>query len=137
MEVSSVYDEPLHGLILLLRIMSAGIHHWTYLLSKKGQYARVAADVHGNDQLHVFCYEAVEPALSLFWSSAGMKLELANTNYEVYLGPNASSVVALAKMSESEWFYSRLPWRSKEFKVSHWALGGYFYGKFGNIPSGI
>ena len=103
-------------------MMSAGIHHWTYLLSKKGQYSKVEADVHGNDQLHVFCYEAVEPAVSLFWSSAGMKLELANTNYEVYLGPNASSVVALAKMSESEWFYSRLPWRSKEFKVSHWAL---------------
>ena len=48
-----------------------------------------------------------------------MKLDLASTNYEVYVGPNASSVVSLAKISESEWFYSRLPWRSKEFKVSH------------------
>ena len=47
-----------------------------------------------------------------------MKLDLASTNYEVYLGPNVSSVVGLAKLSESEWFYSRLPWRSKEFKVS-------------------
>ena len=48
-----------------------------------------------------------------------MKLDLASTNYEVYVGPNATAVVSLAKISESEWFYSRLPWRSKEFKVSH------------------
>ena len=47
-----------------------------------------------------------------------MKLDLASSNYEVYLGPNVSSVVELVKMSESEWFYSRMPWRSKEFKVS-------------------
>lgn len=57
--------------------------------------------------------------MSLFWASAGMKLDLASTNYEVYVGPNATAVVSLAKISESEWFYSRLPWRSKEFKVSH------------------
>ena len=56
--------------------------------------------------------------MSLFWASAAMKLDLVSSNYEVYLGPNVSSVVGLAKMSESEWFYSRMPWRSKEFKVS-------------------
>ena len=48
-----------------------------------------------------------------------MKLDLVSSNYEVYLGPNVSSVVGLAKLSESEWFYSRMPWRSKEFKVCH------------------
>jgi len=95
-----------------------GIHHWTYLLSKKGDYSRVTADPDGHDQLHLFCYQAVKPSVTLFWSSASMKLDLASTNYEVYLGPNVSSVVGLAKLSESEWFYSRLPWRSKEFKVS-------------------
>lgn len=98
--------------------VEAGIPYKTYLLNKKGEFARVAADPLGNDQLSLFCYEAVEPSVSLFWSSAGMKLDLASTNYEVYLGPNVSSVVSLAKLSESEWFYSRLPWRSKEFKVS-------------------
>lgn len=60
----------------------------------------------------------MKPSVSLFWSSAGLKLDLASTDYEVYMGPNVTSVVALAKASESEWFYSRMPWRSKEFKVS-------------------
>ena len=95
----------------------------------------MTADVDEHDQLNLFCYgvrrepvtissieetvlQAVEPSVSLFWASAAMKLDLASTNYEVYLGPNVTSVVELAKMSESEWFYSRMPWRSKEFKVS-------------------
>ena len=131
----SITQEP--GLVTFVNASDVGgLYHWTYLLSKKGQFARVSADVHDNDQLHLFCYgvsrdgpiyffitetvlQAVEPSVSLFWASAAMKLDLASSNYEVYLGPNVSSVVGLAKMSESEWFYSRMPWRSKEFKVSH------------------
>ena len=45
-----------------------------------------------------------------------MELDLANTNFEVFLGPNVSSVVSLAKISQ--WFDSRLAGRNKEFKVS-------------------
>jgi len=113
----SITQEP--GLVTFVNASDVGgLYHWTYLLSKKGQFARVSADVHDNDQLHLFCYGAVEPSVSLFWASAAMKLDLASSNYEVYLGPNVSSVVGLAKMSESEWFYSRMPWRSKEFKIS-------------------
>ena len=58
----------------------------------------------------------MDPSLSLFWASARMELDLANTNFEVFLGPNVSSVVSLAKISQ--WFDSRLAWRNKEFKVS-------------------
>ena len=96
-----------------------GIHHRTYILKNKGDFARVAAVTQdAYEELNVFCYAGVLPALSLFWSSAGMKLDLSSNNYEVYMANNVSGVVSLAKMRESEWFYSSLPWRSKEFKLS-------------------
>ena len=98
---------------------AGGIHHKTYLLNKKGDFARLpylGPDKY--EELNVFCYQGVDPSVSLFWSSAGMKLELPNHNYEVYLAANISGVVSLAKLRESEWFYSGLPWRSKEFKLS-------------------
>merc|ERR1719471_1633015 len=47
-----------------------------------------------------------------------MRLDMASTNYQVYMGLNVSTVEALARASESTWFYSQLPWRSKEFKLS-------------------
>ena len=37
---------------------------------------------------------------------------------QVYIGPNVTAVARLAKEMESAWLYSRLPWRSKEFKIS-------------------
>ena len=98
---------------------AGGIHHKTYLLNKKGDFARLpylGPDKY--EELNIFCYQGVDPSVSLFWSSAGMKLELPNHNYEVYLAANTSGVVSLAKLRESEWFYSGLPWRSKEFKLS-------------------
>ena len=36
-----------------------GIHHETYLLANKGEFARIAADPLGNDQLNLFCYEVI------------------------------------------------------------------------------
>jgi len=47
-----------------------------------------------------------------------MKMDLPSNNYQVYMGPNVTSVVSLAQASQSSWIYSQLPWRSKEFKLS-------------------
>ena len=96
-----------------------GIPYSVFLLQKKGEYAQVPAlGQDSYDHLNVFCYDGVVPSVSLFWSSAAMKLDLTNHNYEVYLSNNISGVIGLAKLRESEWFYSGLPWRSKEFKIS-------------------
>ena len=37
---------------------------------------------------------------------------------QVYIGPNLTSVHYLHQQSEAAWFYTQLPWRSKEFKFS-------------------
>ena len=94
-----------------------------YELSAKGHFAKVPARVDQYDRLTIFCYPNSSLAVSLFWSSAAMRLDMASTNYQVYMGPNVSTVEALARASESTWFYSQLPWRStvwrsKEFKLS-------------------
>ena len=93
-----------------------GVHFKTFILKNKGEFAKIPAVDY--DELNVFCYEGVPAAVSLFWSSSGLKLDLSNNNYEVYIGNNISSVVTLLKARESEWIYSSLPWRSKEFKLS-------------------
>ena len=43
-------------LYFICELNPEGIYHWTYLLSKKGQYAQVLADVDDHDQLNLFCY---------------------------------------------------------------------------------
>jgi len=91
----------------------------TYLLLNKGDFAKlppVPSDHY--EELNIFCYQGVTPTVSLFWSSAALKLNLSNHNYEVYLSNNITGVAELAELRESEWFYSGLPWRSKEFKIS-------------------
>jgi len=93
-------------------------HHNVYRLVEKGQFATIHARTDGYENLSTFCYSSVPSSLSLFWSSASMKMDLPSNNYQVYIGPNVSSVVSLARASESAWFYSQLPWRSKEFKLS-------------------
>jgi len=96
-----------------------GIPFTVFLLKKKGEFATVKPlGQDGYEYLNVFCYDGVGPSVSLFWSSAAMKLDLTNHNYEVYLANNITGVISLAKLRESEWFYSGLPWRSKEFKIS-------------------
>ena len=55
-----------------------GIHHKTYLLKSKGDFARVEPVTRdAYEELSVFCYTGVVPVLSLFWSSAGMKLDVS------------------------------------------------------------
>ena len=101
------------------RSEDGGIPHQTFLLTNKGDFTTIPAlDPGKYEELNIFCYQGVSPALTLFWSSAGMKLDLNNHNYEVYLANNVSGVVDLAKLRESTWFYSGLPWRSKDFKLS-------------------
>jgi len=96
-----------------------GVNHINvHKLDVKGQFAKINASIDGYDHLSTFCYTSVPSSLSLFWSSASMKMELPSNNYQVYIGPNVTSVVSLAQASESAWFYSQLPWRSKEFKIS-------------------
>ena len=85
------------------------IHFSTYLLYNKGDFAKVppvSADKY--EELNIFCYEGVAPSVTLFWSSAALKLNLSNHNYEVYVASNTSGVVSLAELRESEWFYSAL-----------------------------
>jgi len=93
-------------------------HQNVYRLDVKGQYAKIDASTDSYDHLSTFCYSSVHPSLSLFWSSASMKMNLPSNNYQVYIGSNVTSVAMLAEASESAWFYSQLPWRSKEFKLS-------------------
>ena len=105
----------------LNRSEDGGIPHQTFLLTNKGDFANIPGlDPGQYEELNIFCYQGVSPAVSLFWSSAGMKLDLTNHIYEdeVYLANNVSGVVELAKVRESTWFYSGLPWRSKDFKLS-------------------
>ena len=108
---------PVH--VLPIPLVEEGVTHQdVYKLSAKGQYATVTARTDGYDHLSTFCYPSVPLSIYLFWSSASMKMDLPSNNYEVYMGQNVSSVVRLAQASESAWFYSQLPWRSKEFKLS-------------------
>jgi len=101
------------------RSEDGGIPHQTFLLTNKGDFTTIPAlDAGKYEELNIFCYQGVTPSLSLFWSAAGMKLDLNNHNYEVYLANNVTGVVDLAKLRESTWFYSGLPWRSKDFKLS-------------------
>jgi len=93
-------------------------HQNVYRLDVKGQYAKIEASTDSYDHLSTFCYSSVPPSLSLFWSSASMKMNLPSNNYQVYIGSNVTSVALMAQASESAWFYSQLPWRSKEFKLS-------------------
>jgi hypothetical protein len=96
-----------------------GVNHQNvYSLDVKGQYAEINASTDAYDHLSTFCYSSVPPSLSLFWSSASMKMDLPSNNYQVYIGSNVTSVAMMAQASESAWFYSQLPWRSKEFKLS-------------------
>ena len=68
------------------RSEDGGIPHQTFLLTNKGDFTTIPAlDAGKYEELNIFCYQGVSPALSLFWSSAGMKLDLNNHNYEVYL----------------------------------------------------
>jgi len=46
------------------------------------------------------------------------KLDLSSSDYQVYIGPNLTSVHHLHQQSEAAWLYTQLPWRSKEFKFS-------------------
>jgi len=93
-------------------------HQNVYRLDVKGQFAKIEASTDSYDRLSTFCYSSVPPSLSLFWSSASMKMNLPSNNYQVYIGSNVTSVALMAQASESAWFYSQLPWRSKEFKLS-------------------
>ena len=111
-----------------------------YLFRAKGDYAELGGRDY--DYLNVFCYRALPTAVTLFFSTASMKMDLPSDDYEVsitdrtlslvlylssamltvmlqvYIGPNVTAVARLAKEMESAWLYSRLPWRSKEFKIS-------------------
>jgi len=87
-----------------------------YLFRAKGDYVELGGRDY--DYLNVFCYRAVPTAVTLFFSTASMKMDLPSDDYEVYIGPNVTAVARLAKEMESAWLYSRLPWRSKEFKIS-------------------
>ena len=93
-------------------------HQDVYKLGVKGHFATIPPRTDGYDQLSTFCYPSVPLSISLFWSSASMKMDLPSNNYQVYIGPNLTTVVTLAQASEAAWFYSQLPWRSKEFKLS-------------------
>jgi len=89
-----------------------------YIFNKKGDYASVTGRGDGYEQVSTFCYTAVPPSLSLYWSSASMKMDLSSNNYQVYIGPNVTAVMNLVKDSQSAWIYSQLPWRAKDFKIS-------------------
>jgi len=93
-------------------------HQDVYKLGNKSQYVTIPTRKDKYEHLSIFCYPSVPLSISLFWSSTSMKMDLPSNNYQVYMGPNVTSVVSLAQASQSAWLYSQLPWRSKEFKLS-------------------
>ena len=115
----SLTQDPNHPPVLPTPWVEDGVTHQdVYKLGVKGQYANIPLRTDGYDHLSTFCYSSVPLSISLFWSSASMEMDLPSNDYRVYMGPNVTSVVSLVQASESAWFYSQLPWRSKDFKLS-------------------
>eukprot|EP00096_Caligus_rogercresseyi_P013501 TRINITY_DN6134_c0_g1_i1.p1 TRINITY_DN6134_c0_g1~~TRINITY_DN6134_c0_g1_i1.p1 ORF type:complete len:418 (+),score=144.00 TRINITY_DN6134_c0_g1_i1:282-1535(+) len=66
----------------------------------------------------VFCFSGMEPAFYYFWSSAVVKLRIdPGAEYSIYYGDNATAVLESISLSKASWFYTNLPWKSKDFKV--------------------
>jgi len=95
-----------------------GVRQEVYVLSDPGQYAVISPSTDGSNKLTIFCYAPLSVSLYNFWSSTSLKLDIASTKYEVYMGYSVSSTVSLSKARETAWFYSSLPWKSKEFNLS-------------------
>lgn len=76
---------------------------------------------------------------SSFWTSAVMRLKIESEDYDLFLGRNLSSVMEMYKQSQvkikfqqlnlvqysvvfvssqATWFYTALPWRSKDVKLN-------------------
>jgi len=93
-------------------IRFSGVHY----LEERGDFAVVEKAQY--EDLNYFCHRGNEPSLVKFWSSASFKLDITSQDYQVYIGPNVTVVSYLHDQSESAWFYSQLPWKTKEFKFS-------------------
>jgi len=57
-------------------------------------------------------------SIGSFWSSAEMKLNIKNDNYNVYVANNVSMVQKMHKDHTTTWFYSSWPGKSKNLKIS-------------------
>ncbi|XP_023321070.1 nuclear envelope integral membrane protein 1 [Eurytemora carolleeae] len=87
-----------------------------YKFKERGDIAHVEEVEY--DDLRYFVFKGSNPILAKFWSSASFRLDLASVDYQVYIGPNISTVHQMHQLSESAWIYTQLPWRAKEFKMS-------------------
>ena len=53
-----------------------------YDLEKKGDHANIASNEAGDD-LKIFCHKGGPASIASFWSSASMKLDIENHDYQV------------------------------------------------------
>jgi len=88
-----------------------------YELTKKGDYVSIGETESLFDEIKTFCYIKRNLSVSAFWASAQLRLYIETTDYQVYLAPNVSTINQMVQASETAWFYSQLPWRSKVFKI--------------------
>jgi hypothetical protein len=56
--------------------------------------------------------------MTSFWSSSTFRLQIDTDDYEVFLGRNVSAVNRLYDAHKSTWFYSGLPWKTKDVKLN-------------------
>ncbi|CAB4054939.1 unnamed protein product [Lepeophtheirus salmonis] len=67
---------------------------------------------------NVFCYKGIEPAFYYYWTSTVIKLIIdPKAEYSVYYGDNATAVLESIQDAQSSWFYTKLPWKSRDVKV--------------------
>lgn len=100
-------------------VFESGIHFsGVYEFSERGDTSHIEASSIGADDIRYFCCKGQTPSITQFWASSSFKLDLPSADYQVYIASNLTTVHHLHQQSEAAWFYTQLPWRSKEFKFS-------------------
>lgn len=87
----------------------------SYLAAKDDCYQ---VDESSWEELQIFCHNGSQPTLASFWSSVTMKLKIDSDDYHIYLAPNVSMVQLAHKDFKASWFYSTMPWKSKDMKIN-------------------
>jgi len=96
-------------------VTESGIDFKVYMLEERGDTAKIDGGEY--DDQNNFCFSGSAPEILKFWASASFKLDLFSDDYEVYIGPNLTTVHYLRSQSEVAWFYSQLPWKTKHYKI--------------------
>ncbi len=92
-----------------------GVH----LLEKKDESVRFPEAQY--EELKVLCYKGYPADILAFWSSAALRLQIDGDDFEVFVGRNVSSVNRMYEAHRGTWFYSGLPWKTKNVQLNPFA----------------